>query len=54
LSQILRRDVYGISNLDLIAYLIAIAVFGLTAALSAVVPARRALLVDPLNSLRHE
>jgi len=54
LSQILRRELYGISNLDPIAYLAAIGVFVLTAALTALWPARRALRVDPLQALRHE
>lgn len=54
LSQVLRRQLYGVSNLDPVAYLAAIGVFVLTAVLTALVPARRALRVDPLTALRHE
>jgi predicted permease len=54
LSQILRRQLYGVSNLDPIAYLGAMAVFVVMVAVAALLPARRALRVDPLRSLRHE
>jgi predicted permease len=54
LSQLLRRQLYGLSNLDLVAYLAAIAVFTVAAALAAFLPARRALRVDPMLALRHE
>ncbi len=54
LSQLLRRQLYGISNLDPIAYLGAIGVFVLMVAVAALLPARRALRVDPLRSLRYE
>jgi ABC-type antimicrobial peptide transport system permease subunit len=54
LSQVLRGRLYGISNLDPAAYLTAIAVFLLTAAVAGIVPARKALRIDPLRALRHE
>jgi ABC-type antimicrobial peptide transport system permease subunit len=54
LSEFLRGGLYGISNLDPIAYLAAIAVFLLTVAVAALLPARRALRVDPLRALRYE
>jgi ABC-type antimicrobial peptide transport system permease subunit len=54
LSQILRRELYGLSNLDPLTYLIAIAIFALTAAVGALLPARRALRVDPMRALRHD
>jgi FtsX-like permease family len=54
LSQILRRLLYGVSNLDPIAYLAAIAVFVVTVALAALWPARRALSVDPMRALRQD
>jgi putative ABC transport system permease protein len=54
LSQILRRVLFGVSNLDPVAYLAAIVVFLVIVALAALVPARRALGVDPLLSLREE
>lgn len=52
LSQILRRELYGVSSLDPIAYLAAIALFVAAVAIAAWWPARRALGVDPLNALR--
>jgi predicted permease len=54
LSQLLRRNLYGVSNIDPIAYLAAIGVFAVTVALAALLPARRALRVEPLHSLRHQ
>lgn len=54
LSQILRQMLYGVNNLDPIAYAAAVAVFAATAALAALVPARRALRVDPMRALRYE
>ena len=54
LSQFLRGRLYGISNLDPAAYLAAIALFGVTVVLAAVLPARKALAVDPLRALRHD
>jgi ABC-type antimicrobial peptide transport system permease subunit len=54
LSQILRRVLFGVRNLDPVAYLSAIVVFLVIVALAALVPARRALGVDPLLSLRDE
>jgi predicted permease len=52
LSQVLRRELYGISSLDPIAYLAAIGVFVAVVALAALWPASRALRVDPLHALR--
>lgn len=54
LSQVLRRQLYGLSHLDPVAYAAAITVFVLAAVLTALVPARRALRVDPLKALRYE
>jgi predicted lysophospholipase L1 biosynthesis ABC-type transport system permease subunit len=54
LSQFLRGRLYGISNLDPTAYVAAVVVFLATVAIAAVVPARKALRVDPLHALRHE
>ncbi len=54
LSQLLRRELYGISHLDPTAYLGAVGVFVVTATLAALWPARQALRVDPLGALRHE
>jgi putative ABC transport system permease protein len=52
LSQILRRQLYGISSLDPAAYLAATAIFVVTVALAALLPARRALRIDPVKALR--
>jgi predicted lysophospholipase L1 biosynthesis ABC-type transport system permease subunit len=54
MSQVLRRELYGVSNLDPMAYAAAIGLFVLAATLTALVPARRALRVDPLKALRYE
>ncbi len=54
LSQLLRQELFGISNLDPATYVGAVAVFVITVAVSALLPARRALRVDPLRALRYE
>ena len=54
LSQILRQALYGVSNLDPVAYLTAIGIFAVTVAVAALLPARRALSVDPMRALRYE
>jgi ABC-type antimicrobial peptide transport system permease subunit len=54
LTQVLRRYLYGISHLDPFAYAAAVAVFMAVATIGALVPARRALKVDPLRALRYE
>lgn len=54
LSHILRRVLYGVSNLDPVAYLGAIGFFVITVAVAAGLPARRALGVNPLRALRYE
>ena len=54
LSQLLRRQLYGIGGLDPVAYLSAIGLFVATVALAALLPARRALRVDPMLALRQE
>ena len=52
LAHILRRVLYGIGGLDPAAYLSAIVLFALAAALAAWLPARRALRLDPMRALR--
>ncbi|MBK5257144.1 MAG: FtsX-like permease family protein [Vicinamibacteria bacterium] len=52
LSQLLRGELYGLSALDPISYLAAVALFTFAAGLAALLPARRALKVDPLTALR--
>jgi len=54
LSQILRRQLYGVSNLDPVAYLAAVGIFIVTIGLAALVPARQALQVDPMQALRQD
>jgi ABC-type antimicrobial peptide transport system permease subunit len=54
MSQVMRRQLYGVSNLDPLAYGAAIALFVVTVVVTALVPARRALRVDPLKALRYE
>jgi ABC-type antimicrobial peptide transport system permease subunit len=52
LRELLRRELYGLSTIDPIAYLAAIALFVFTVGLAALWPARRALRVDPMAALR--
>jgi predicted permease len=54
LSQILRGQLYGISHLDPVTYFVVTGLFAGTVALAALLPARRALNVDPILALRHE
>jgi len=54
LSQVLRRMLFGISNLDPLAYLAALFVFAIAVALAVMLPAARALRIDPAGALRHE
>ncbi len=54
LSTLMRRNLYGLSNLDPVAYGGAVGVFAIVVVLAAVIPARRALRVNPLESLRHQ
>jgi predicted permease len=52
LAQLLRRELYGLSTVDPIAYISAIVLFLFAVGLAALWPARRALRVDPLAALR--
>ena len=54
LSHLLRGELYGVSNLDPVAYAAAVSVFVAMAALAAALPARRALSVDPIGALRYD
>jgi predicted permease len=53
-SQLLRQGLYGISHLDPVAYLSAVGIFIVTVTIAALLPARRALRIDPLRALRFE
>jgi hypothetical protein len=54
LAQLLRRELYGVSTIDPVAYLGAIVLFLFAIGLAALWPARRALAVDPVIALRYE
>jgi predicted permease len=54
LSSILRQELYGVSNLDPVAYVGAIGMFVAVVTIAALVPARQALRIDPLRALRYE
>jgi ABC-type antimicrobial peptide transport system permease subunit len=54
LSSILRRVLFGISGLDPVAYLFAVALFVTAAIVAAWMPARRALQLDPMSALRND
>lgn len=54
LSQLLRRELFGLSHLDPISYAGAIGFFLLVAGLAAFIPARRALRVNPVEVLRYD
>lgn len=52
LAQLLRRELYGVSTIDPVAYIGAVVLFLFAVGLAALWPARRALRVDPLVVLR--
>ncbi|HKD81859.1 MAG TPA: ABC transporter permease [Candidatus Angelobacter sp.] len=54
LSGILRQYLYGLSNFDPFSYLAAIALLAIVGGVAALLPARRALRVDPMEALRCE
>jgi ABC-type antimicrobial peptide transport system permease subunit len=54
LSQILRRVLYGVSNLDPLSYATAIAILLAIFAIAALLPARRALNLDLALALHQE
>jgi ABC-type antimicrobial peptide transport system permease subunit len=54
LSKLLRQALYGISNLDPVSYLGAVGFLGCVAIAAALLPARRALRVDPMRALHTE
>jgi ABC-type antimicrobial peptide transport system permease subunit len=53
-SYCLRGRLFGVSNLDPAAYLMALAAFVATTGIAALVPAQRALRIDPVRALRDE
>ncbi len=53
-SRVLRASLFGISGNDLTSYGIACLLLAATAAIAAVIPARRASRVNPMEALRTE
>lgn len=51
-AQLLRRQLHGVSTVDPLSYAAALALFVAVTALAALLPARRALRVDPAVALR--
>jgi predicted permease len=54
LSGILRQFLYGLSNFDPLSYLGAVLLLAIVGGLASLLPARRALKVDPMEALRCE
>jgi predicted permease len=54
LSQLLRRELYGLHNLDPLSYVSAVVLFVVAAGLAMLWPASRALRVDPIRALRQD
>jgi len=54
LSFILRNELYGVNHLDPLSYLTAALTMAAVGALASLLPARRALKVDPMVALRCE
>ncbi len=53
-SIVMRSELYGVSNFDPLSYLAAVLLLAATGSLAALIPARRALKVDPMVALRNE
>jgi predicted permease len=53
-SVVLRTELFGVSNLDPLSYLAAVLLLSGTASVAVLIPARRALKVDPIEALRCE
>ena len=54
MSRLLRASLFGISGNDLTSYSVACLLLAATAGIAAVIPARRASLVNPMEALRTE
>jgi ABC-type antimicrobial peptide transport system permease subunit len=54
LSFVLRRELFGLSHLDPVSYIVAAVLFSLVALLAASGPLRRATRVNPVTALRVE
>jgi ABC-type antimicrobial peptide transport system permease subunit len=53
-SMVLRTELYGLSNFDPLSYFSAAVLLAGVGGLAAILPARRALKVDPMEALRCE
>ncbi|CAN5838325.1 hypothetical protein BH24ACI4_BH24ACI4_26700 [soil metagenome] len=53
-TRLLRSQLFGVSETDLLAYAAVAAVLGLVALLACYLPSRRAAAVEPLVALRHQ
>jgi ABC-type antimicrobial peptide transport system permease subunit len=53
-SKVLRKTLFGVSNLDPASYAVAIATLIAVIAVAALLPARRALRVDLAKALHYE
>jgi putative ABC transport system permease protein len=54
LTRLLAGLLFGVTAVDAATYAVVAAVFAMVALLASYLPARRATLIDPLVSLRHE
>jgi len=54
LSRVLRRILYGVGNLDPLSYVGALGVLVIIVTIAALLPARRALKLDPMRALHYE
>jgi ABC-type antimicrobial peptide transport system permease subunit len=54
LSRVLRRILFGVSNLDPLSYVGALGVLVIIVTIAALLPARRALKLDPMRALHYE
>jgi ABC-type antimicrobial peptide transport system permease subunit len=54
ISMALRRELYGLSNFDIVSYVGAALLLAVASGVAALIPARRALKVDPIVALRSE
>jgi len=53
-SRLLTASLFGVSGNDLVTYGVACLALAITAIIAALIPARRASLVNPMEALRTE